>query len=81
MVIILIVIGTYSVQAQDTASTKIEGIEAEKVLVNGEIIFKHYYPSLYFKALIKYKKKLHYCYVWNADRVEYISLQCYTVRN
>ena len=81
MVIILIVIGSYSVQAKDTADTKIEGIEAEKVLLNGEIITKHYEVRSYFTALLKYKKKLYHCYVDVMTRRSLDDIYCVTVPN
>ena len=81
MVIILIMIGSYSVQAQNTASTKIEGTEAEKVLVNGEMIFKKYKEGYFlFEAMLKYKKKLYFCTVYTGS-TKALEPYCVTVLN
>ena len=58
LVIIFIVIGGYSVQAQNNTDTKIGGTEAEKVLVNGEYLGKEYISMLSFAAFIIYKKNV-----------------------
>ena len=80
LVIIFIVIGGYSVQAQNNTDTTIGGTEAEKVLVNGEYLSKEYGGiGSSFQAIIIYKKKLYNCFVEIAIR--YLNPTCSTVPN
>ena len=79
LVIIFIVLGSYSVQAQlPNTETRIWNTEAEKVLVNGEYISKSLTRNnTSFSAVIIYKKKFYQCYSDKGH--EALTLLCFTV--